>query len=109
MAVELRKARAMGLSVAASDGDQSDEPDFVLTDSTRPRCGATNLVFQIWVLGGHTQFGAIPGEIYLARTAPRGRNAAARQAREGRAIEFGYPVDALPSVCRIAANAEVDT
>ena len=56
------------------------------------------------------QFGAIPAKIYLARTAPRRRNdPAAREARARRAIEFDYPVDASPSVCRIAANAEVDT
>ena len=108
---EVEASQGDEASVAASDGDRSDESDlrahgFEASTLRRdePNFSGT------WVPDDQIQFGTNPGEIYLARTAARRCNhPATREAREKRAIEFDYPVDASPAVCRIAANTEVDT
>ena len=110
MAAELMIARAIGLRWPHPMATRAMNLIFVLMDSMHPRCVAATLVFRTWVPYDQIQFGAIPWEIYLARTAPRQRNnPAARETRERHAIEFDHPVVVSPSIRRIAANAEVDT
>ena len=109
MASEVEASHGDGALVAASDGDRGDESDLRVHggDASALRRDAPSFS-RIWVQFDQIQFGVIPEEIYLAQTAPRRRYPAAREARERRAIELDHPVDASSSVCRIAANTEVD-
>lgn len=110
MASEVEASQGDGALVAASDGDRGDESDLRVHgfDASALRRDEPSFS-RIWVQCDQIQFGVIPGEIYLAQTAPRRRNNPhCEEARERRVIEFDYPVDASSSVCRIAANTEVD-
>ena len=111
MGSEVENSQGHGASVAVFDGDQGDESDPRVHGFDTPALRRDNPSFsEKGCCATKSSSVRSPGKSTWPAPASDGVTIlAAREATGRRVIGFDYPVDASPSVCRIAADTEVDT